>query len=133
MFSHMVVGSNDLDRSKHFYDALFGKEAKRDEKGRLSYGRRGTVFMVTPPIDGAPATNGNGSTIGFIFDSPEAAELGEVDRSRAIALLIGPLVLGRLSTLADFDYRECALAAVDGFLHVQTSRASAANIESAGA
>jgi len=71
-----------------------------------------------------------------IFDSPEAAELGEVDRSRAIALLIGPLVLGRLSTLPDFDYRECARAAVDGFLHVQRARnreASAASIESAGA
>ncbi|MFZ1175739.1 MAG: helix-turn-helix domain-containing protein [Mycobacterium sp.] len=70
-----------------------------------------------------------------IFDSPEAAELGEMDRSRAIALLIGPLVLGRLSTLPDFDYRECALAAVDGFLHVQRAqnRASAASIESAGA
>ena len=57
-----------------------------------------------------------------IFDSPQAAELGEVDRSRAIALLIGPLVLGRLSTLPDFDYRECACAAVDGFLHVQRAR-----------
>ncbi|WP_254902211.1 TetR/AcrR family transcriptional regulator [Mycobacterium simiae] len=70
-----------------------------------------------------------------LFDSPEAAELGEVDRSRAIALLIGPLVLGRLSTLPDFDYRECALAAVDGFLHVQRTqrRATAASIESAGA
>lgn len=70
-----------------------------------------------------------------LFDSPEAAELGEVDRSRAIALLIGPLVLGRLSTLPDFDYRECALAAVDGFLHVQRAqgRANAASIESAGA
>lgn len=68
-----------------------------------------------------------------IFDSPEAAELGEVDRSRAIALLIGPLVLGRLSTLPDFDYRQCALAAVDGFLHVQCGRAGAADIESAGA
>ena len=70
-----------------------------------------------------------------LFDSPEAAELGEVDRSRAIALLIGPLVLGRLSTLPDFDYRECALAAVDGFLHVQRAhgRATAATIESAGA
>lgn len=70
-----------------------------------------------------------------IFDSPEAAELGEVDRSRAIALLIGPLALGRLSTLPDFDYRECALAAVDGFLHVQRarSRTSAASVESAGA
>jgi len=70
-----------------------------------------------------------------LFDSPEAAELGEVDRSRAIALLIGPLVLGRLSTLPDFDYHECALAAVDGFLHVQRAqgRVSAASIESAGA
>jgi hypothetical protein len=70
-----------------------------------------------------------------IFDTPEAAELGEVDRSRAIALLIGPLVLGRLSTLPDFDYRECARAAVEGFLYVQRvqKRASAAMIESAGA
>jgi AcrR family transcriptional regulator len=70
-----------------------------------------------------------------LFDSPEAAELGEVDRSRAIAMLIGPLVLGRLSTLPDFDYHECALAAVDGFLHVQRAqgRAGAASIESAGA
>ena len=62
-----------------------------------------------------------------IFDSPEAAELGEVDRSRAIALLIGPLVLGRLSTLPDFDYRECARAAVDGscmFSAARTSRKS---------
>jgi AcrR family transcriptional regulator len=71
-----------------------------------------------------------------IFDSPEAAaELGEVDRSRAIALLIGPLVLGRLSTLPDFDYDECARAAVDGFLHVQRTqrRAGAGSLESAGA
>jgi AcrR family transcriptional regulator len=70
-----------------------------------------------------------------LFDSPEAAELGEVDRSLAIALLIGPLVLGRLSTLPDFDYHECALAAVDGFLYVQRAQGGAggATIESAGA
>ena len=70
-----------------------------------------------------------------LFDSPAAAELGEVDRSRAIAMLIGPLVLGRLSTLPDFDYQECALAAVDGFLHVQRAqdRVNSASIESAGA
>jgi AcrR family transcriptional regulator len=71
-----------------------------------------------------------------IFDSPEAAELGEIDRSRAIALLIGPVVLGRLSTLPDFDYRECARAAVDGFLHVQRTQNQSlteARNESAGA
>ncbi len=71
-----------------------------------------------------------------IFDSPEAAELGEIDRSRAIALLIGPLVLGRLSTLPDFDYRECAYAAVDGFLYVhreQSKSITATDSGSAGA
>ncbi|OBK37301.1 TetR family transcriptional regulator [Mycobacterium sp. 1245111.1] len=71
-----------------------------------------------------------------IFDSPEAAELGEIDRTRAIALLIGPAVLGRLSTLPDFDYRDCAEAAVDGFLHVQRVQNEAvkkARSESAGA
>lgn len=52
-----------------------------------------------------------------IFDSPQAkAELGEVDREQAIALLLGPILLGKLSTLAGFDYRKCAQAAVGGFL-----------------
>lgn len=74
MFSHVMVGSNDMERSRTFYDALFGKPAKTDDKGRLSYGRRGAVFMVSPPIDGAAATHGNGSTIGFIFDSPEEVD-----------------------------------------------------------
>ena len=71
-----------------------------------------------------------------VFDSPEAAELGDIDRTRAIALLIGPVVLGRLSTLPDFNYRECARAAVDGFLHVQRTQdtsLNAARSESAGA
>jgi AcrR family transcriptional regulator len=62
-----------------------------------------------------------------IFDSPAAVELGDIDRTRAIALLIGPAVLGRLSTLPDFDYRDCAQAAVDGFLHVQRMQNDALN------
>ena len=74
MYSHMMVGSNDLAKSKTFYDALFGKEGRTDDKGRLSYGRKGSVFMVTKPIDGQPASHGNGSTIGFAFDSPEEVD-----------------------------------------------------------
>jgi catechol 2,3-dioxygenase-like lactoylglutathione lyase family enzyme len=74
MYSHVMVGSNDLERSKSFYDALFGKEARRDERGRLSYGRKGAVFMVSAPIDGQAANHGNGSTIGFHFDSPEEVD-----------------------------------------------------------
>ena len=74
MYSHMMVGSNDLDRSRQFYDALFEKPARSDDKGRLSYGRKGSIFMITPPIDGQPATHGNGATIGFAFDSPEEVD-----------------------------------------------------------
>ena len=77
MFSHMMVGSNDIDRSKKFYDATFeamgGKPGIKDPKGRLVYMHNGGIFMVTPPIDGEPATPGNGSTIGFAM-TPEQAD-----------------------------------------------------------
>jgi hypothetical protein len=59
-----------------------------------------------------------------IFGSPVAlAEVGEIDRTRAAVLLLGPIVLGKLSTLPDFDYREITEAVVDGFLatHARTS------------
>lgn len=60
-----------------------------------------------------------------ILDGPQAAaELEPVDRTVAIALLLGPLALGRLSTLADFDYQVVAVAAVDGFLHAFAKRSA---------
>ena len=74
MFSHVMVGSNDIDRSKRFYDALLGQEAQLDDKGRLFYRRKGSVFMVSKPIDGQPAHCSNGGTIGFNFDSPEEVD-----------------------------------------------------------
>jgi catechol 2,3-dioxygenase-like lactoylglutathione lyase family enzyme len=78
MYSHMMVGSNDIARSKRFYDGLFGaiggKPAVEDDKGRLIYARKGSLFMVTPPINGEPATYANGATIGFAVDNPEQAD-----------------------------------------------------------
>ena len=78
MFSHIMVGSSDLDRSRKFYDAVFGaiggKPAITDDKGRLIYLHNGGVFMVTAPIDGALATHANGGTIGFAMDGPEQAD-----------------------------------------------------------
>lgn len=77
MFSHMMVGSNDIDRSKKFYDACFkamgGREGITDPKGRLIYLHNGGIFLVTKPIDGQPATAGNGSTVGFAM-TPEQAD-----------------------------------------------------------
>ena len=71
MFSHVMVGSNDIERSKRFYDALFEKEGSIDPKGRLMYRHKGAAFMVSKPINGEPACPANGGTIGFNFDSPE--------------------------------------------------------------
>jgi len=77
MYSHMMVGSNDIARSKKFYDATFvamgGKPGVQDPKGRLIYMHNGSLFLVTPPIDGNPATHGNGCTIGFAM-TPELAD-----------------------------------------------------------
>lgn len=78
MFSHMMVGSNDIERSRKFYDATFtaigGNPAITDPRGRLVYMHNGGVFLVTPPIDGQPATHGNGATIGLAMDSTEQAD-----------------------------------------------------------
>ncbi|MEO5867710.1 MAG: VOC family protein [Sphingomonas sp.] len=78
MFSHMVVGSNDISRSKKFYDALFtaigGGAAREDERGRLLYFKDGGIFLVTAPVDGQPATHANGGTIGFTVSGPEQAD-----------------------------------------------------------
>ena len=77
MFSHVMVGSNDLERSKKFYDAVFaalgGPEGLYDPKGRLIYIHDNAIFMVTKPIDGQSATCGNGMTIGFRVTGPEQA------------------------------------------------------------
>jgi catechol 2,3-dioxygenase-like lactoylglutathione lyase family enzyme len=78
MYSHNMVGSNDIARSKLFYDALFtatgGKPGVQDDKGRLIYMHNGGLFLVGQPIDGEPATVGNGSTIGFAMETPEQAD-----------------------------------------------------------
>lgn len=78
MFSHMMLGSNDLDRSKRFYDALFAavgaKPGVTDPKDRLVYVHDGGRLLITRPIDGEAATCGNGSTVGFLMDSPEQAD-----------------------------------------------------------
>ena len=78
MFSHVTLGSNDLARSKRFYDALFGavggEPGKMDPKGRLMYVHRGALLLIMPPIDGQPASCANGGTIGFAMDSPAHAD-----------------------------------------------------------
>lgn len=78
MFSHVMVGSNDIDASRTFYDAILGAlgygPAITDDKGRLFYMTDTGIFAVSLPIDGNPACHGNGSTVGFAAATPEAAD-----------------------------------------------------------
>jgi catechol 2,3-dioxygenase-like lactoylglutathione lyase family enzyme len=78
MFSHVMIGSNDIARSKKFYDALFAamgaEPGVQDPKGRLRYMHNGGVFMVSMPIDGKPATHANGGTIGFAMENAKQAD-----------------------------------------------------------
>lgn len=78
MFSHIMVGANDVQKSKTFYDAILGalgyEPGVLDEKGRAFWISKAGVFAVTRPIDGESACHGNGSTIGFSADSTEAAD-----------------------------------------------------------
>lgn len=78
MYSHIMVGANDVEASKQFYDAVLGAlghgPGEMDDRGRCFYRTSSGVFAITPPINGEPATHGNGSTIGFLAKTPEAAD-----------------------------------------------------------
>ena len=78
MFSHIMIGANDIAASKKFYDAVLGAigvpPGRMDDKGRVFYATKTGVLGVTKPINGAPASGANGGTIGFAVDSPEKAK-----------------------------------------------------------
>ena len=78
MFSHVMVGANDLDASRKFYDALLGTlgipAGITDEKGRIFYLSPKGVFALTKPIDGAAATAANGGTVGFTVADPASVD-----------------------------------------------------------
>jgi catechol 2,3-dioxygenase-like lactoylglutathione lyase family enzyme len=82
MFSHVMVGTNDIERAKRFYDAVLGvlgvgepaRNVNKTGQVRLFYRHEGTSFCVTQPIDGKAATVGNGATIGFKCATPELVQ-----------------------------------------------------------
>jgi catechol 2,3-dioxygenase-like lactoylglutathione lyase family enzyme len=74
-----MIGSNDIERSKRFYDAVLGtlgageplRNVAKTGHVRLFYRHNGSTFCITQPINGESATCANGSTLGFKCDSPE--------------------------------------------------------------
>ena len=109
MFSHIVIGSNDIDQAKQFYDAIFtasgGERGEIDAKGRIVYSRDGSRLLVTKPINGEPATFANGGTVGFSFQTPE-----QVDAWHAAGLANGGVSAENPPGIRDLGTRKLYLA-----------------------
>jgi catechol 2,3-dioxygenase-like lactoylglutathione lyase family enzyme len=79
MFNHIMVGSNDIERSKQFYDAVLAvlgagqplRNAGPSGHVRLFYRHNGNTLAISQPINDEPASCANGGTIAFKCDSPE--------------------------------------------------------------
>jgi catechol 2,3-dioxygenase-like lactoylglutathione lyase family enzyme len=77
MFTHVMVGANDLEASKKFYDATMGALGIGPAMGqgeRYFYMTKTGTFGISTPIDGAAATHANGGTIGFAIESTEQGD-----------------------------------------------------------
>lgn len=77
MFSHVMIGTNDVAKAKTFYDAALGALGIRPGMAtdtRVMYMHDGGIFIVTLPIDGETACHANGGTIGFAAASGDAAD-----------------------------------------------------------
>ena len=77
MFSHVMLGSNDLEKSKAFYDAVLGTLGIAPgvaNKNRYFYRSPTGTFSITTPINGDVACHANGGTIGFLAESIEQAD-----------------------------------------------------------
>ena len=77
MFSHVMIGTNDLDKAKAFYDKLLGTlgiPPASVDRHRIFYRTKTGTFSVSKPIDGKPATPANGGTIGFLAKTQEEAD-----------------------------------------------------------
>jgi len=78
MYSHIMVGTNDMQASKAFYDAVLGAMGHApgniDDKGRCFYVTDSGIFSISIPIDGEPACAGNGSTVGFAAKDTDTAD-----------------------------------------------------------
>ena len=82
MFNHIMVGTNDIERSKQFYDAVLGllgagepvRNVASSGHVRLFYRHDGNSFCISEPINDEPATIANGATVGFKCNSPEQVQ-----------------------------------------------------------
>lgn len=78
MFNLVMIGADDIEAAKRFYDATLGAlgvpPAEINLQGRAVYAHGGSRFLIALPLNGAPATGANGGTLGFAAASPEQVD-----------------------------------------------------------
>lgn len=92
MYSHVTVGTNDIERAMRFYDAVLaplGLERHKTFRIALGYAPKGfsginAPFWILRPYDGKAASAGNGPMAAFAADTRAA-----VDAFHAAALTNG--------------------------------------------
>ena len=114
IISHISIGSNDLDRAAGFFDAVLetlGCRRIMEHPGAIAWGKAFPEFWVQSPIDGKPATVGNGTHVGFIAPSKAA-----VDAFHATALAAGGRDEGAPGPRPDYGapYYGCFIRDLDG-------------------
>lgn len=87
MLAHVSIGTNHFEHATAFYDAVLrtlGVSRLKDFPGHVGYGRSAAEFWISTPIDGRPASVGNGTHFAFLAQSR-----GEVDAFYAVAIASG--------------------------------------------
>lgn len=84
---HLSLGVADVPAARAFYgrvlDAL-GIQCLAEGQGYAAFGRDRTAFLLQTPLDGGPASAGNGAHVAFAAPDREA-----VARAHAAALAAG--------------------------------------------
>lgn len=77
MIDHVSVGTNDIIRARDFYDSVLssiGMRLLQSNDHSADYGVASVLFSVETPLDGRPATRGNGVHIAFAVGTRELVE-----------------------------------------------------------
>lgn len=114
ILSHVSIGSNRFDEAVIFYDqvlATLGCQRIMAHPGAVAWGREYPEFWVQRPLDGQPASVGNGSHFGFVAESRAA-----VDAFYAAALAAGARADGPPGPRPDYGdpYYGCFVRDLDG-------------------
>lgn len=114
IISHISIGTNNFERAVAFYDnvlSTLGCKQIMNYPGAVAYGREYPEFWVQTPIDGKPATVGNGSHVGFVANTTDA-----VHAFHEAALSAGGIDDGAPGPRPDYGdaYYGCFIRDLDG-------------------